>query len=121
MILNHTVSTFEVGIGLAAILFFGEKFYALGPGQRPREQTRNIPKWLGRTWFIGIGLILMCWGLLLAVGTWNQSDRREAFRLAGGTGAILLISFVASRFRSRFAAGRGLFSENTLQRLFPNK
>ena len=33
MILNHTVSTFEVGIGLAAILMgiFGEKFYALVP------------------------------------------------------------------------------------------
>lgn len=120
MILNHTDATFEVGTGLVAILMgiFGERFYALGPGQRPTEQTRKIPKWLGRTWFIGIGLILMYWGLPSLLGTWNHLDLREALRLAGVIGTMLAVRFVASHLKSRCATGRGLFREHTVQQLF---
>ena len=123
MIVSHTDAAFGLTLGLAAILMgcFGEKFYAFGPGQRPTERTRTIPKWVGRTWCIGLGSILVFWNFRLVLGPWNSGDIREAFRLVAIFCIMLLLSFVVRELKSRFISGRGLFREHSIQHLFPKE
>ena len=123
MVVTHTDAALALGIGLAAILMgcFGEKFYAIGPGQRPTERTRTIPKWVGRTWCIGLGSIIVFLNFRLVLGPWNHRDVREAFRLAAFFGIVLLLNFFVRELKSRFASGRGLFREHAVQHLFPKE
>jgi hypothetical protein len=67
-----------IGIALAAtaitVGLIGTEFYALGPGQRPRANTKTISRWFGRSWFIGIGGMLLFRSLQGLRGTWHWRD-----------------------------------------------
>ncbi len=118
---THTDAAFALVLGGGAVLVgcFGRKFYALGPGQRVRENSRTIPTRLGRIWFVVIGSAMVYWSFSSVLGTWNHEDLREGYRLAGAIAVVSLVSFAARWLKSRFAAGKPLRRETTVQQLFP--
>src|SRR5215467_7561703 len=75
--MNHEEAVIEIAIGISAIVFgLGHKggFYALGPGQRPKPNTKTVPRWFGRIWFMGCGGVMIYWGVPSLRGAWHWSD-----------------------------------------------
>lgn len=75
--MNHEDALIAIAIGVAAIITgMGKKgeFYALGPGQRPKPDTKPIPRWFGRLWFVGGGGLVIYWSVPSLGGTWRWSD-----------------------------------------------
>jgi hypothetical protein len=73
---NHAWAVFLIALSCWVIYtgLTGEKFYALGPGQRPTPKTRIWPKWLGRLWFLVLGLAILYWSVPGLRGPWRWGD-----------------------------------------------
>lgn len=75
--MNHEEAVMAITVGVGSIIAaLGKKgeFHALGPGQRPKPDTKSLPRWFGRLGFIGIGALCIYWGLPSLRGTWRWSD-----------------------------------------------
>jgi len=72
------------------------KFYALGPGQRPKATTKTIPRWFGRLSCIGIGAFLVCWSLPGLRGSWSWSDIWADWWLLPFFGVVFMVSMMLS-------------------------
>jgi len=75
--MNHEEAVMAIVAGVGSILTgLGKKgeFHALGPGQRPKPDTKPLPRWFGRLWFVGIGGLFVYWSLPSLRGAWRWSD-----------------------------------------------
>src|SRR6185437_7769806 len=77
--------------------------YALGPGQRPKANTKTIPQWFGRSWFIGIGGLSIFWSLQRIRGTWHWRDLWADWWLL----VFIVVAWALSRLFRRFEVFAG--------------
>jgi hypothetical protein len=85
------------GFGALILGLSGRKFYALGPGQRPKATTKPIPRWFGASWFCiwaGVALYVSVPALR---GSWNSHDLSEAEWIVGVAGVAVVASFAFRR------------------------
>lgn len=93
-----------IGIAMgAAAIFFGVRateFYALGPRQRPKPNTKTIPRWFGRLWCIGIGALLIFWSVPDLRGPWHWPDLWADWWVLPFVGVVCVFNLILSESES---------------------
>jgi hypothetical protein len=100
--MNHAEAIVGTAAGLTAVWMglTGKKFYALGPGQRPRPKTKTIPKWIGRPWFVVVGGFFLYSSMASLRGTWRWSDLKDAWWIALFLGGVWLLNLALATLES---------------------
>lgn len=75
--MTHPEALLGTAIGIWAVtnaLWGRGDFHAVGPGQRATSESKPIPQWFGRLWFLIIGGLFLYWGIPSLRGPWHRSD-----------------------------------------------
>ena len=74
--MDHIRALLVTAMGIWAVRagFSRGPFYALGPGQRPKPDTKPLPVWWGRTWFLSFGCVLLYWAAPKLRGQWHWNE-----------------------------------------------
>jgi len=95
---THADAIIGLAIGAAAIVcgVGATEFYALGPAQSPKPNTRTIPRWFGRLWCFGIGTLSIFWSLPNLRGPWHWRDFLDDWWLMPFLGVVCVLNLMLS-------------------------